>query len=87
MKSILGMLPAGGPGTIRYKMHLHAEDFVGAAFDTREDAVDSVTGKSTRHGGPSESRLELPVVRGAGQTRDHPPSRERQVEKEFFMAS
>ena len=42
-ESILGKLPVvpiGETGTIPYCMRQHAEDFVGAAFDTREGAGD-----------------------------------------------
>ncbi len=41
--SILGKLPVvpvGETGMIPYCMRQHAEDFVGAAFDTREGAGD-----------------------------------------------
>jgi hypothetical protein len=41
VESILGKLPVvpvGDTGTIPYSMRQHAEDFVGAAFDTREGA-------------------------------------------------
>ncbi len=43
VESILGRLPVvpvGDTGTIPYCMLQHAEDFVGAAFDTREGAGD-----------------------------------------------
>ena len=43
VESILGKLPVvpvGEAGTIPYCMRQHAEDFVGAAFDTREGAGD-----------------------------------------------
>jgi hypothetical protein len=43
VESILGKLPVvpvGETGTIPYCMRQHAEDFVGAAFDTREGAGD-----------------------------------------------
>ena len=43
VESILGKLPVvpvGETGTIPYCMLQHAEDFVGAAFDTREGAGD-----------------------------------------------
>ncbi len=43
VESILGKLPVvpvGDTGTIPYCMRQHAEDFVGAAFDTREGAGD-----------------------------------------------
>ncbi len=32
----LPVVPVGYTGTIPYSMRQHAEDFVGAAFDTRE---------------------------------------------------
>ena len=41
VESILGKLPVvpvGETGAIPYCIHQHAEDFVGAAFDTREGA-------------------------------------------------
>jgi hypothetical protein len=41
VESILGKLPVvpvGETGTIPYCMRQHVEDFVGAAFDTREGA-------------------------------------------------
>ncbi len=37
---ILGVVPVGDTGTIPHSMRQHAEDFVGAAFDTREGAGD-----------------------------------------------
>ena len=43
VESILGKLPVvpvGDTGTIPYCMRQHAEDFVGAAFDTRKGAGD-----------------------------------------------
>jgi hypothetical protein len=43
--SILGKLPVipvGDLGTIPYCMRQHAEDFVGAAFDTREAGDGSI---------------------------------------------
>ncbi len=43
VESILGKLPVvpvGDTGTIPYCMRQHAEDFVGAAFDSREGACD-----------------------------------------------
>ncbi len=43
VKSILERLPVvliGDTETIPYSMRQHAEDFVGAAFDTREGAGD-----------------------------------------------
>jgi hypothetical protein len=43
VESILGKLPVvpvGETGTIPYCMRQHAEDFVGAAFDTRTGAGD-----------------------------------------------
>ncbi len=43
VESILGKLPVvpvGETGTIPYCMRQHVEDFVGAAFDTREGAGD-----------------------------------------------
>ena len=43
VKYILGKLPVvpvGDTGTIPYSMRQHAQDFVGAAFDTREGAGD-----------------------------------------------
>ncbi len=45
VESILGKLPVvpvgdTGTGMIPYCMRQHAEDFVGAAFDTREGAGD-----------------------------------------------
>ena len=43
VESILGKLPVvpvGDTGTIQFCMQQHAEDFVGAAFDTREGAGD-----------------------------------------------
>ena len=43
VESILGKLPVvlvGETGAIPYCMRQHAEDFVGAAFDTREGAGD-----------------------------------------------
>ena len=45
VESILGKLPVvpvGETGTIPYCMRQHAEDFVGAAFDTREGAGEVV---------------------------------------------
>ena len=36
----LPVVPVGDTGTIPYSMRQHAEDFVGAAFDTRERAGD-----------------------------------------------
>ncbi len=48
---ILGKLPVvlvGDTGTIPYSMLQHAEDFVGAAFDTREAVTVAVGGMSTR---------------------------------------
>ena len=36
----LPVIPVGDTGTIPYCMRQHAEDFVGAAFDTREGAGD-----------------------------------------------
>jgi hypothetical protein len=43
VESILGKLPIaplGCTGNIPYSMRQHAEDFVGAAFDTKEEAGD-----------------------------------------------
>jgi hypothetical protein len=43
VEKILGKLPVvpvGETGTIQYCMRQHAEDFVGAKFDTREGAGD-----------------------------------------------
>jgi hypothetical protein len=43
VESILGKLPVvpvGDTGTIPYCMRQHVEDFVGAAFDTRERVGD-----------------------------------------------
>ena len=36
----LPVVPVGDTGTIPYSMRQHAEDFVGAAFDTREGVDD-----------------------------------------------
>jgi hypothetical protein len=36
----LPVVPVGDTGTIPYSMRQHAEDFVGAAFDTRVEAGD-----------------------------------------------
>jgi hypothetical protein len=36
----LPVVPVGDTGTIPYSMRQHAEDFVGAAFDTRDGAGD-----------------------------------------------
>jgi hypothetical protein len=36
----LPVVPVGDTGTIPYSMRQNAEDFVGAAFDTREGACD-----------------------------------------------
>ena len=43
VENILGKLPVvpvGDTGTIPYSMRQHAEDFVDAAFDTKEGAGD-----------------------------------------------
>ena len=43
VENILGKLPVvpvGDTGTIPYSMRQHAQDFVGAAFDTREGSGD-----------------------------------------------
>ena len=53
VESILGKLPVvpvGDTGAIPYCMRQHAEDFVGAAFDTREGGGDGTGGGISTRG-------------------------------------